>query len=114
MLDSGKHAQGRKMKRMHFAGLVCVVLAFGVTARAQNSLSQFVITGDTAKKIHDTTTINLATAERITQACERLAAKEGVGISRLLSVTRSCATIQAVIPGSWCSSVSSPIPAVFP
>jgi uncharacterized protein GlcG (DUF336 family) len=40
-----------------------------------------VIRGDTAKKIHDTTTINLATAERITQACERLAAKENVAIS---------------------------------
>jgi uncharacterized protein GlcG (DUF336 family) len=73
--------RGEKMKRIHFAGLVCVVLAFAVTATAQNSLSQFVITGDTAKKIHDTTTINLATAERITEACERLAAKEGVGIS---------------------------------
>jgi hypothetical protein len=69
------------MKRIHFAGVLCFVLAFAVTAPAQNSLSQFVITGDTAKKIHDTTTINLATAERITQACERLAAKEGVGIS---------------------------------
>ena len=50
------------MKRIHFAGLLCLVLAFAATAPAQNSLSQFVITGDTAKKIHDTTTINLATA----------------------------------------------------
>jgi len=73
--------RGEKMKRMHFAGLLSVVLAFAVTASGQNSLSQFVITGDAAKKIHDTTTINLATAERITEACERLAAKEGVGIS---------------------------------
>jgi hypothetical protein len=69
------------MKRIHFGGLLCVVLAFAVAAPAQNSLSQFVITGETAKKIHDTTTINLATAERIAQACERLAAKENVGIS---------------------------------
>src|SRR5215471_16288459 len=69
------------MKRMHFAGLLCVVLAFAVTAPAQNSLSQLVITGEAAKKVQDTTTINLATAERITEACERLAAKEGVGIS---------------------------------
>jgi uncharacterized protein GlcG (DUF336 family) len=74
-------SKGAKMKRIHFAGLVCVVMGFVVTATAQNSLSQFVITGETAKKIHDTTTINLATAERITQACERLAEKEGVGIS---------------------------------
>src|SRR5712671_5542187 len=69
------------MKRIHFAGRLCFVLAFAVTSPAQNSLPQFVITGDTAKKIHDTTTINLATAERITQTCERLAAKESVGIS---------------------------------
>ena len=40
-----------------------------------------MIGGETAKKIHDTTTITLATAERITQACERLAAKENVAIS---------------------------------
>jgi hypothetical protein len=73
--------KGEKMKRIHFAGLLCVVLTCAVTAPAQNSLSQFVITGDVAKKIHDTTMINLATAERITQVCERLAAKEGVGIS---------------------------------
>jgi hypothetical protein len=77
------------MKRIHCAGLLCVVLAFAVTAPAQSSLSQFVVTGETAKKIHDTTTINLAMAERITQACERLAAKENVGISvYILSICR--------------------------
>ena len=69
------------MKRIHIAGLLCVLFALTAPASAQNPLSQFVIGGDTAKKIHDTATINLATAERITQACERLAAKEGVAIS---------------------------------
>src|SRR5438128_2892414 len=69
------------MKRIHIAGLLCAVFVFAATASAQNSLSQFVIGGDTAKKIHDITTINLATAERITQTCERLAAKENVAIS---------------------------------
>ena len=69
------------MKRIHVAGLLLFVLAFAATAPAQNSSSQFVIGGETAKKIHDSTTINLATAERITQACERLAAKENVAIS---------------------------------
>ena len=69
------------MKRMQIAGLLCVLFGLVLTASAQNSLSQFVIGGDTAKKIHDTTTINLSTAERITQACEGLAAKEAVGIS---------------------------------
>ena len=69
------------MKRIHIAGLLCAVFVFAATASAQNSLSQFVIGGETAKKIHDITTINLATAERITQTCERLAAKENVAIS---------------------------------
>jgi 3-methyladenine DNA glycosylase Mpg len=67
------------MKRIHLAGLLCAVLIFAATAPAQNAPS--LIGGETAKKIHDLTTINLATAERITQACERLAAKEGVAIS---------------------------------
>ena len=69
------------MKRISIAVLLCVIFAFAATASAQSSLSQFVIGGETAKKIHDTATINLATAERITQACERLAAKENVAIS---------------------------------
>src|SRR5438552_3383770 len=69
------------MKRVHFVGLLCVVLALAGTASAQDTLSKFVITGDTAKKIHDFTTINLATAERIVETCEGLAQKEGVGVS---------------------------------
>ena len=69
------------MKRVHFVGLLCVVLALAGTASAQDTLSKFVITGDTAKKIHDFTTINLATAERIVETCEGLAQKEAVGVS---------------------------------
>src|SRR3989454_7195598 len=69
------------MKGLHFAGLVLAVLVFAITARAQNSTSQFVIGGETAKKIHDFSTINLATAERIAEKCEDLARKEGVAIS---------------------------------
>src|SRR5215472_18686181 len=69
------------MKRIHIAGVLCSLLAFAATAPAQNSPSQFVISGETAKKIHDFTTINLATAERIAETCEQLAAKEGVGVS---------------------------------
>jgi hypothetical protein len=38
------------MKRVHFAGLLCVVLGLAGTAPAQDTLSKFVITGDTAKK----------------------------------------------------------------
>jgi uncharacterized protein GlcG (DUF336 family) len=56
-------------------------MMIAATAPAQNSPSQFVISGETAKRIHDFTTINLATAERIAEACERLAAKENVAIS---------------------------------
>ena len=69
------------MKAIQVAGLVLAGLVFASTAAAQNSPSQFVISGDTAKKIHDFTTINLATAERIAESCERLASKEGVGVS---------------------------------
>ncbi len=43
------------MKRIHVAGLLCAVLAFATAAAAQNSPSQFVIGGETAKKIHDFT-----------------------------------------------------------
>src|SRR5213594_1053319 len=70
------------MKRIHFVGLLLAVFAFTATVSAQNRpSSQFVITGETAKKIHDFSTINLATAERIAETCERLASKEGVAIS---------------------------------
>jgi hypothetical protein len=61
---------------MKYAGLLWVILAFTATAFAQNLPSQFVISGETARKIHDFTTINLATAERIAETCERLAQKE--------------------------------------
>ena len=60
-------------------------IAFGAlalgTALAQNVPAQFVVSGKAAEQIHDFTTINLATAERIAEACERLAAAEGVAIS---------------------------------
>src|SRR5947207_11057040 len=74
------------MKRFHFAGLLrtilvlCAILTIAATASAQ-APSQFVIGGDTAKKIHDYTTINLATAERLAETCERLARAQGVAIS---------------------------------
>jgi uncharacterized protein GlcG (DUF336 family) len=69
------------MTRIHFAGLLCAVLFCAATVSAQNVPSQFVITGETAKKIHDFTTINLATAERIAETCEGLARKEGVAVT---------------------------------
>jgi uncharacterized protein GlcG (DUF336 family) len=68
------------MKRIH-AVVVAAVLHFGGIASAQNASSPYVITGETAKKIRDFTTINLATAERIAEACEALARKENVAVS---------------------------------
>jgi hypothetical protein len=69
------------MKRVHAAALLWAALALVGTASAQNLPSQFVISGETARKIHDFTTINLATAERIAETCERLAQKEAVAVS---------------------------------
>ena len=57
------------------------VIALGGFALAQNVPEQFVVSGKAAEKIQDFTTINLATAERIADACEKAAAAEGVQIS---------------------------------
>jgi glc operon protein GlcG len=56
-------------------------IALGGIAAAQNVPEQFVVSGKAAEKIQDFTTINLATAERIAEACETAAKAEGVGIS---------------------------------
>jgi uncharacterized protein GlcG (DUF336 family) len=58
-----------------------LALALGSEALAQNVPAQFVVSGKAAEQIHDFTTINLTTAERIAETCERLAAAEGVAIS---------------------------------
>ena len=55
--------------------------ALGSLAIAQSVPQQFVVSGSAAEKIQDFTTINLATAERIAGACEKLAAAESVQIS---------------------------------
>ncbi len=60
-------------------GLGFVVL--GGLALAQNVPEQFVVSGKAAEKIQDFTTINLATAERIADVCEKAAAAQGVQIS---------------------------------
>jgi uncharacterized protein GlcG (DUF336 family) len=69
------------MKRTHGVAMLFTVLAFAVTAAAQSVPAKFVITGDAAKRIHDFTTINLLTAQRIAETCEDLARKEGVAVS---------------------------------
>src|SRR5205807_4079627 len=56
-------------------------IALGGVALAQNVPEQFVVSGKNAEKIQDFATINLATAERIATACEKLATDQGVQIS---------------------------------
>ena len=57
------------------------VFALNGVALAQSAPEQFVVSGKAAEKIQDFTTINLATAERIADACEKAAAAENVQIS---------------------------------
>jgi len=59
-------------------------IALGGVALAQNVPEQFVVSGKAAEKIQDFTTINLATAERIAESCEKTAAAQGVQISILV------------------------------
>ena len=70
------------MNRMIGLGAVAVgVLALAGVALAQNVPEQFVVSGKAAEHIQDFTTINLATAERIAEACEQAATAQGVQIS---------------------------------
>ncbi|MBI4484664.1 MAG: heme-binding protein, partial [Acidobacteria bacterium] len=67
------------------AGLIVAgVVALGGAALAQTVPAQFVVSGKAAEQIQDFSTINLATAERIAEACERLAAAEGVAITMMV------------------------------
>src|SRR5687768_5315888 len=61
--------------------LAAGVLVLGSAVLAQTVPPQFVVSGKAAEQIQDFTTINLATAERIAETCQRLAAAEGVAIS---------------------------------
>jgi len=70
------------MKLLIVGLAIAVVMALGGSAAlAQSVPAQFVITGATAEKIQDFNTINLATAERIANACEKAATEQGVQIS---------------------------------
>jgi glc operon protein GlcG len=63
-------------------GLAAVgAMALSGLAVAQNVPSQFVVSGKAAEKIQDFSTINLATAERIADVCEKAAVVQGVQIS---------------------------------
>jgi len=56
-------------------------LVLGGVAFAQNVPEKFVVSGKAAEHIQDFTTINLATAQRIAETCEKLATDQGVQIS---------------------------------
>src|SRR5271170_3303045 len=72
--------QGAKETTMSLRIVGFVFMAGGV-ALAQTVPEQFVVSGKAAEKIQDFTTINLATAERIADVCEKAASAEGVQIS---------------------------------
>src|SRR6202048_3585299 len=68
--------------KLRLVGLAAVgAIALVAVALAQNVPEQFVVSGKAAEKIQDFTTINMATAERIADACEKAATAEGVQIS---------------------------------
>src|SRR6202521_3667103 len=68
--------------KLRLMGLAAAgAIALGGVALAQNVPEQFVVSGKAAEKIQDFTTINLATAERIADTCEKAATAEGVQIS---------------------------------
>ncbi len=69
------------MKFWHFGAGIACALALAGAAMAQNPPAQFVVSGKAAEDIQDFTTINLATATRIAEACEKLAAAENVQVS---------------------------------
>jgi glc operon protein GlcG len=65
-------------------GLAATAIMLSSGAFAQTVPEQFVVSGKAAEKIQDFTTINLATAERIAEVCQKAAAAEGVQISIML------------------------------
>lgn len=67
------------MKASSLAVAFLAALALGGAAFAQNVPAKFVVSGKAAEKTHDFTTINLATAENIAQACEEAVIAKGNG-----------------------------------
>ena len=66
-------------------GLVAATsLTLLTTVPAQTVPEQFVVSGKAAEKIQDFTTINLATAERLADVCEKAAIAQSVQISIMI------------------------------
>ncbi len=55
----------------------------GGLALAQNVPEQFVVSGQAAETIQDFTTINLATAERLAELCEKAGSDENCAVEGL-------------------------------
>src|ERR1700737_2986419 len=70
-----------KLRIVRLGLAVAGAIVLGGVALAQNAPEQFVVSGKNAEKIQDFTTINLATAQRIAEVCEKAAADQGVQIS---------------------------------
>ncbi len=64
--------------------IACVMTLGATVALAQNVPEQFVVSGKAAQQIQDFSTINLATAERLVDSCEKAATAEGVEISMMV------------------------------
>jgi len=69
---------------IHCAGIAALIGAGAAIATAQNVPAEYVVTGANAEKLHDFTTINLATAEKLTLACEAEAAALNRQISMIV------------------------------
>ena len=68
--------------KLRIAGLaIAGALVLCGAAFAQNVPEKFVVSGKMAEKIQDFTTINLATAEAVANACEKAATAQGVQIT---------------------------------
>ena len=71
---------------MRLRVILAILAALGAiglssVAFAQNVPAQFIVTGKTAEKIQGFSTINVATAQRIAESCEKAATAQGVQIS---------------------------------
>src|SRR5260370_8058429 len=78
---SGEDKMKLRLVGLGLALAAAGAIAFGGVALAQNVPEQFVVSGKVAEKIQDFSTINLATAERLADVCEKAAIAQGVQIS---------------------------------
>ena len=66
--------------KVSLAGVLAASV-FSVGVQAQGLSSEFVVSGEAAAAIADSSSINLATAEAVSNACVALAEARGVAIS---------------------------------